>query len=164
MDPLKVYELFEQTLAGDYDDDAAWAAVTQLRLNGDREIFLEAANWLQSENPLKRARAAAILTRLRSAGNAETSDRRSLFREEALRLIRQLLEHETSSMVLADGLTALGHLQDIAAIPVVVRYRDHSDWNVRFAVAFALGCFPQDPIAVPTLICLAGDVDPHVRD
>jgi HEAT repeat protein len=161
MDSLKVNELFEQTLAGDYDDDTSWAAVTQLRLNGNREIFLQSADWLQSENPLKRARAAAILARLHSAGEAGT---RSPFRDEALLLIRQLLEHETNSMVLAEGITALGHLQDIATISVVVKFRDHSDWSVRFAVAFALGYFPEDPIAVPSLICLAGDADPHVRD
>jgi HEAT repeat protein len=153
-----------RTLAGLYDDDGPWAAVTQLSLNGNREIFLKAAGWLRADDPLKRARAAAILARIRSANEAETRDRPSLFREEGLQLICQLLEHETNAMVLGDGITALGHLQDAGTIPVVIKYKDHIDWNVRFAVTFALGHFPEDPISIPALIWLTGDVDPHVRD
>jgi hypothetical protein len=164
MNPLQVDELFKQTLTGDYDDDSAWAAVTQLRLNGNRAIFLRAADWLHSADALKRARATVILAKLRSADAAETENPQPLFREEALRLICELLEHETDAMVLADGITALAHLQDPVTILVAVKYKDHIDWSVRFAVAFALGHFPEDPMSVPALLWLTDDVDPHVRD
>jgi HEAT repeat protein len=164
MNSLQVDELFKQTLTGDHDDDAPWAAITQLRLNGNRAIFLQAADWLHSGNALKRARATAILAKLRSADEAGTENRQSRFREEALRLICEMLERETDAMVIADGIAALAHLQDAATIPVVIKYKDHLDWSVRFAVAFALGHFPEDPMSVPALMWLTDDVDPHLRD
>jgi HEAT repeat protein len=79
-------------------------------------------------------------------------------------VICELVKHETNAMVLADGITALAHLQDPVTVPVVVNYKDHIDWSVRFAVAFALGQFPEDPISIQALIWLTEDVDRYVRD
>jgi hypothetical protein len=57
----ELLELFQRTLACDYDDDGAWEAVNALRASGSRQVFDRAAEWLRSENPLERARAADIL-------------------------------------------------------------------------------------------------------
>jgi membrane protease YdiL (CAAX protease family) len=38
------------------------------------------------------------------------------------------------------AICALGHLDNAKAIPLVLRYQDHLDENIRFAVTFALGC------------------------
>ena len=52
----RMHELFNQTLLGEYEDDAPWDAVSELRSNGSREVFEIAAQWLQEGEPLKRAR------------------------------------------------------------------------------------------------------------
>ena len=87
-----------------------------------------------------------------------------LFRDEAYPLLLNLLENESDAMVLNSGVAALGHLYNEAAIPIIDRYREHPDEDVRFSVACALGHFPNHPAAVTTLIALTTDLDSDVRD
>src|SRR6266581_2731918 len=67
MNTSEVEALFAQTLLGDYEGEDGWMAVSVLRLDGSREVFEHAAAWCLSDDPLKRARAAAILCQLRRA-------------------------------------------------------------------------------------------------
>jgi hypothetical protein len=157
-------QLFSQTLLGEYEDEAPWDAVSKLQSNGSRETFEIAARWLQEIEPLKRARAAAILAQLRLPTEVPTTEPKWLFREETFPLITDMLEREDNSMVLDSGIAALGHLYNSAAIPIIARYKDHPDDNVRFSVACALGHFPNDPEAVATLLTLTRDDDSEVRD
>ena len=161
-----IQDLFDQTLVGDYDDEAPWDAVSTLRSNGDRAIFETAALWLKSTSPLKRARAAAILAQLRapSRSNEEMKTPTWLFREETFLLLVKLLEGESDAMVLNSGIAALGHLYNEDAISIIERYKDHSDQDVRFCVACALGSFPNDPVSISALIPLTRDADSDVRD
>ncbi len=166
MNPSEIQDLFDQTLVGDYDDKAPWDAVSTLRSNGDRAIFEIAARWLKSTNPLKRARAAAILAQLR-APRSEEEERKEpkwLFRDETFPLLIELLEGESDAMVLNSGIAALGHLYNEAAIPIIERYKEHPDQDVRFSVACSLGHFPNDPVAISALIPLTRDPDSEVRD
>jgi HEAT repeat protein len=166
MTSSEIEQLFDRTLLGHYEDEGAWDAVSALQRDGDLEIFDIAARWLKAKEPLKRARAASILAQLRKlAGEADTVlQPKWLFREEAFALVVEMLASEEEPMVLGDGIMALGHLYNEAGIPVIVRYKDHLVQDVRFSVACALGCFPNDPLAVSTLIQLTGDEDSDVRD
>ncbi len=159
-------DLFDQTLVGNYDDEAPWDAVSTLQRNGDRAIFETATLWLKSTNPLKRARAAAILAQLRSPSRSEEEMKRPawLFRDETFPLLVELLQGESDAMALSSGIAALGHLYNEAAIPIIERYKEHSDQDVRFSVACALGNFPNDPVAISALISLTRDPDSNVRD
>lgn len=56
--------LFAQTLVGDGDNEEAWEAVSGLRAAGNREIFEFAAAWCLNDDPMKRARGAAVLGQL----------------------------------------------------------------------------------------------------
>jgi hypothetical protein len=85
-----IQQLFKQTLLGEYEDEAPWEAVSKLRSNGSREIFEIAARWLQEDEPLKRARAAAILAQLKLPTEAPTTEPKGLFREEAFPLIADM--------------------------------------------------------------------------
>jgi len=67
MTATEIEALFAETLAGDYESEAAWAAVSKLRLDGDRETFERAKAWVASGEPLKRARAVDILCQLMRA-------------------------------------------------------------------------------------------------
>lgn len=162
----EIQAFFEQTLLGDYDDEKAWAAVSALRVGENREIFERAAEWCQSEDPLKKARAADILCQLRHADppGAFLKPPEWLCRDESYALVTSLLETERDPVVLNSVIHALGHLGSREAVPSILRYQDHPDAKIRFAVAFALGCFPNDGESVAGLIKLTSGPDPDVRD
>src|SRR6266404_9126501 len=151
MKTSEVEALFEQTLLGDYEGEDAWAAVSALRRDGSREIFEHAAAWCFSDDPLKRARAAAILSQLRrehvtkAPGEKPEWKLEWMFRDESYSLVTKMLENEQDPVVLDSAICALGHLDNAGAVPLILRYQDHPDEKVRFAVTFALGCFPNDP-------------------
>jgi HEAT repeat protein len=163
MTTSEIESLFAQTLAGDPEDDDAWAAVAALRGDGSREIFDHAVSWCQSEDPFRRARAAAILSQLRAPwpGHREPQ---WMFRDESYILITRMLENEQNAVVLEAAVAGLGHLHNPEAIPLILSYQDHPDNDVRFSVAFALGCFPNEVQSVAGLLQLTRDADPHVRD
>jgi len=160
----QLHELFQQTLQGDYEDEAPWDAVSKIRSNGSREVFSLAAEWLRDSSALRRARAAAILAQLRSPSEVPTDKPEWLFRDETYPLIVEMLKRENDPMVLGSGIAALGHLYNPAAIPIISSYAAHSDEDVRFSVACALGHFPNDPEAVSPLLVLTHDDDSDVRD
>jgi hypothetical protein len=166
MDTSEIEALFAQTLLGDYECDDAWAAVSTLRQNGSQDVFERAATWCHADDPRKRARAVAILCQLRraTAANASMDPPEWMFRDEAYTLVTDMLEHEEDAVVLDSVISALGHLDNSKAIPLIIRYQDHSDDNIRFAVAFALGCFPNDEQSVRTLLKLTSDPNADVRD
>lgn len=157
---MDVDELFARTLSGEYDDDAPWKAVSELHNVGSREVFEKAASWCRSEDPLKRARGADVLGQL-----GRTADHRSnSFPDESFAILANLTEVEAVCQPLSSAIFALGHLADTRAVPKVVRHSAHADPEVRFAVAFACGCFGNETAAVETLLRLMCDEDDDVRD
>jgi HEAT repeat protein len=158
---------FAQTLLGDEEDEGAWNAVAALRSDGDEEIFQRAAVWCCSEEALKRARGAAILCQLRRAGvDGPPFQPDWLFRPESYSIITKMLETEQDPMVLDSAIHALGHLGVAGAVPLILKYEDHPETDVRFAVACALGCHPylDEPLAIQSLLRLTSDGDAKVRD
>src|SRR6266853_799161 len=99
-------ELFGRTLSGDYDDDLPWEAVRQLRIIGSREVFERAADWVDSDSPLRRARGADVLAQLgnRSGGSENP------FPEECFSIISTLARREKDPLVLMSSVYALGHI------------------------------------------------------
>ena len=87
-----------------------------------------------------------------------------MFRDESYSLVTKMLENEEDPVVLDSALSALGHLGNARAVPLILRYQDHPDEKVRFAVTFALGCFPNDQQSVYGLLKLTSDVDTDIRD
>jgi HEAT repeat protein len=158
--------LFEHALLGDYESEDAWAAISALRQSGSREVFERAAHWCRAEDPLKRARAAAVLCQLRrpTASLGSIASPEWLFRDEAYALVVEMVEQEEDPLVLDSAISALGHLDDPRAIPLIIRFHGHAHESVRFAVAFALGCFPNDDESVRCLLRLMSDEDADVRD
>src|SRR5208283_2982912 len=108
----EVEALFAQTLLGDYEDEAAWTAVSALRRDGSREIFEQAAAWRLADDPLKRARAADVLCQLRRAPTTDAPEEisESIFRDESYLLVTRMLENEQDPLVLDSAISALGHL------------------------------------------------------
>jgi HEAT repeat protein len=153
-------ELFAQALSGDYEDDAPWEAVHALRSIGTRQVFERAADLCKSNDPVSRARGADVLAQL-----GKTADHRSnSFPEESYRVITDLVQRETDPQPLAAGIAALGHLDNPLAVSLITNFSSHPSPEVRFDVAFALGCFPNDPLSAETLVRLTRDTDEDVRD
>ncbi len=156
----EIDELFTRALSGDYEDDAPWEAVRALRSIGTRQVFERAADLCRSSDPLSRARGADVLAQL-----GKTSDHASnSFRDESYSVIASLLQEETEPQPLAAGIAALGHLDNPLAVPLITNFSSHPSPEVRFDVAFALGCFPNDPLSAETLLRLTQDADEDVRD
>jgi HEAT repeat protein len=166
MNSPEIETLFARTLLGGYEGEDAWEAVSALRQDGSPEIFERAAAWCVSDDALKRARAADILCQLRHAGVTDTLWEKPqwMFRDESYTLITNLLENENDPDALRSVISALGHMGDAASVPQILRYQDHPNNDVRFAVTFALGCFPNDPQSVGGLLKLTTDSDAEVRD
>jgi HEAT repeat protein len=164
MTSSEILQLFSNTITGDYEDENAWEAVSALQKDGSRETFDTAAKWIRAEEPLKRARAAAVLAQLRQPGWSGTGEPIWMFRDESFALVIEMLESENEALVLGSGISALGHLRNSAAIPVILKYLNHPDQDVRFSAALALGCFPDDELAISGLLALTQDEDADVRD
>jgi HEAT repeat protein len=160
MTAREIDELFTQTLSGDYDDDAPWEAVSALRRIGTREVFERAAEWCESDDPLVRARGADVLAQLGKTVDF-TSNR---FPEESYSLITELVQREKEPRPLAADIYALGRLDNPLAVPLITKFCSHADPEVRLSAAFALSCFPNDPLSVANLQKLTGDMDDDFRD
>ena len=61
------------------------------------------------------------------------------------------MEKEREVLRFARRSTALGHLDDPRAVPLVRVFCSDPRVEIRFSVAFALGLFPNDPLSVKTL-------------
>jgi|ERR1700682_143406 len=160
MSPQEIDQLFARTLTADYDDESAWDAVGTLRRLGTREVFELAAEWCKTKDPLHRARGADVLAQLgRTVEHPHNN-----FPEESFSTVISMLDRETEAVPISAAISALGHIGDPAAAPSIVKHALHASYDVRFSVAFALGCFANEPTAIPTLLLMMDDLDPRVRD
>jgi HEAT repeat protein len=157
---MQIEELFAETLKGEYDDEAPWHAVHELRSIGSREVFETASDWCRSDEPLKRARGADVLAQLGCTADHPENN----FLEESFSAVVAIAENEKHIQPLASAIQALGHIGDPRAIPLLVRYRAHPESEIRFAVACACGSFANEPPIVATLLGLMRDSDEDVRD
>jgi HEAT repeat protein len=160
MGPEEIDQIFAQALLGDYDDEAPWEAVGKLRLTSGREVYERAAEWCQSENPLKRARGADILAQLGRTVDQHCHD----FPDECLSAVSNLVQREKEELPLMSAVYALGHIGNLRAVPMIMEHRFHTSVDVRLAVACALGNFANDKRAADVLVALMQDSDEDVRD
>jgi HEAT repeat protein len=165
----EIDELFQQTLVGDYDDEedegGPWDAVSKLQaLAVDEEdgrlVFDKAVRWCRDKKPAKRRRGVDILAQL---GKTEEHPD-VVFAQQTYDVVVSVLEDELDLQVIDSCLVAFGHLGIPTAIPLILEHRKNTDPDVRFAVAFALGSFADDPSAIRALLELMEDNDPDIRD
>jgi HEAT repeats len=170
MTTSEITRLFNLTLLDEYEDEDPRDAVSQLQLNGNREIFEIAVSWLKDIDPLKRAQAASILGHLMEPIEPDNKQRtwhvkkpQWLFRDETFPLLLELIERECDALVLYKGILALSSSNNEDAIPMFIRYKDHSVLEVRVAVACALGRFTEMPSVISALVALTRDKEFAVR-
>jgi HEAT repeat protein len=115
---------------------------------------------VQINRPLERARGVQVLAQLGRTAEHPSNN----FPEESFIAVSQMLAQEKDVRPLSSAIHALGHLDNSEAVPLIVAYHDHQAADVRFAVACALGAFPNHPASVQSLLHLTSDVDHDVRD
>jgi HEAT repeat protein len=86
------------------------------------------------------------------------------FPQESYDVAVKVVLREREVRPLKSAISALGHIGDSRAVPLIARFQSHPSEAIRFTVAFALGCFPNDPLSVRALLTLTADVDAGVRD
>jgi HEAT repeat protein len=165
----EIDELFHQTLEGDYDDEddegGPWEAISKLQAIASdetegRTVFDKAVQWCRNKQPAKRRRGVDILAQL-----GKTEDHPDVvFANESYQIVVSVLEDELDLEVIDSCLVALGHLGNSEAVPLILEHRKNADPDVRFAVAFALSCFADEPAAIRVLLDLMDDPDPDIRD
>ncbi|MCU1339822.1 MAG: hypothetical protein JWO19_5403 [Bryobacterales bacterium] len=151
-------ELFLDTFRGDYDDDAPWAAVAELRQRNTPEVFKLAVNYSRSGIALERARALDVLAQL--GGGKSTSDRPYLAESVA---IAEVSLRDDDPVVVRSAAWALSHLRNDRAVSALIGLKGHPDPGVRWAVASGIAGTGRGD-SIQTLIGLMDDVDNEVRD
>lgn len=108
-------ELFAATLEGEYDDDAAWEAVTVLRLRGTPEVFEVARRYCESENPKARARGLGVLAQL---GAGKPDAERPFMADSVSIAIRHLRDSDPE--IVRSAAWALSHLGTQLAVAALI--------------------------------------------
>jgi HEAT repeat protein len=151
-------ELFAITLAGEYDDDFAWEAVSVLRLRGTPEVFELAKRFCNSDDPKARARGLSVLAQL---GAGKPDAERPFVGESVSIAIDHLADRDIE--VLRSAAWALSFLGTEPGVAALRNMRDHPDPNVRLAVASCIE-LRGHPNGINTLLHLMEDCDDEVRD
>lgn len=156
----EIEAIFAKTLLGEYDDEAPREAVRALQRLGTRAVFDRAIEWCGSKDTLQRARGIDVLAQL-----GKTVEHRSnSFPAESYAIVSRLAQQESDLLPLISAISALGHLDNPSAIPLIIEFATHTSSDIRFQVACALGSFPNDIRSVKTLLNLIKDTDEEVRD
>jgi HEAT repeat protein len=140
---------------GDFPDPH-WEVIALLHERGTRETFTAATRLLASRCPTERALGVNIHAQLRY-------QQQKPFAAESVRLLTQLLEVEDDPNVIYAALIAFGHLHQPECVSVAIRFANHPDSDIRYAVAFGLAG-QDDERSIGTLIALTNDPDVRVRD
>jgi HEAT repeat protein len=151
-------ELFASTLDGEYADDAAWEAVSVLRLRGTPEVFSAAKRYCELENPKARTRGLSVLAQL-GAGKPKTD--RPFIGESVSIAIAHLGDSDPEAM--RSAAWALSHLGTQPAVAALIALRRYHDPDVRQAVACCIE-LRRHPDGVGILLALMEDEDEIVRD
>ncbi len=165
MEQVELEALFARTLTSDYNDDGPNKPVSVLHGYGTDWVFERAMEWCRSEQGIKRARGAEILSQLRRPGwDFVKGPPDFVRRSESIPALLAMLTCEGERLPKIAALFALGHLDARAAIPAILPFSEDSDADIRYTAGFALGQFPDDATAAPALLKLCSDVDADIRD
>lgn len=134
-------ELFAQTLKG--DDDKPWDAVQSLRRIGTRQVFDKAVEWVESAEPTERARGLDVIAQLGKTAEHPSNS----FPQDSYDVVVKALQRERELQPLNSAISALGHIDDPRAVPLIAAFHLHPREEIGFTVACALGCFPNEPLS-----------------
>jgi HEAT repeat protein len=141
------------------ESDAYWDSVRELQKRGTRAVFDAASELCSTTDPRARRIGLDVLAQLGYEHGRP-------FLDETLPIAFSLAG-DSETNVRESALSALGHLGDVRALPVLLANVDDPNAGVRLAVAQALPSVLGDappPPAVAALTALTDDSDSDVRD
>lgn len=143
-----IVELIEQAVEHEgRDEDSRNDALVELQARGSREVLEAATGLCRSEDSLRRFVGARILGEL---------NHQRRFSDECCDILLELARSEPELELLRCALFSLGHLGNPRCQPDLIRFADHVDPVVRYAVAFSFH-EPQTEEAVQVLLRLMRD-------
>ena len=142
----------------DYEAESAWAAIRVLRRRNTPEVFALAKQYCASPVARHRERGLQVLAQL---GAGQPIEQRRHVAESVELAIAGTRDSDTA--VLPAAAWALAHLDGHESKTALIRLKNHSDPDVRYAVAFGL-VMEKVPGVVPTLLELMDDNDDKVRN
>jgi len=159
-DSRTIDDLINLALSGTNEDEMD-EALFVLRYRGTWEVYEKSKELCLSESKERRELGVMILGQL---GIPERS-----FPKKCVSFLLDLLITESDNDVLASICYALGQqVYDVRSFRYLAKMKNHSDAQVRAAVAYALGCNcsssgPEEDHVVRDLIELSQDLDSEVR-
>jgi len=161
LDEIAVLAIFNRTLTEDLEADGRWEAIRLLQNAGERSVFDQAVAWCKSSDIRKQISGVDILAQIgKTAEHHKTK-----FADESYPLIVDLLKSCHSNALKDSAISALHHLENPLAIPLICSFCSDSDAEIRLAVAHALGFpFANDALSVDALLKLMQDESQEVRD
>jgi len=151
-------ELFQASLEGDYDDEAAWDAVCALRRRNTEEVFQVAVWYCQSAVALERARGLDVLAQF-GAGRPRLE---RLHHDDNVAIAIEHLR-DPDPRVASSAAWALAHLGGDTAVDALLPLRNNPDPHIRWAVTNVVHG-TERPDAIAVLIELMDDPNDNVRD
>jgi len=145
----------------DVEDDATWDHLFALRKMGTSSVLETSLAWCSDPDPFRRSIGVSVLAQLGATG--------TLYPEESLSMIQQMIANETDVEVITSLISAV-HFRGVAeAVPWLLRLAKHEAEDVRWRIAWALPLTPEPQNAhyeasVETLLGLTLDPEPRVRD
>jgi hypothetical protein len=158
-----VDELVALSLELDDESHEYWAPIRELHERGDQATF-ERARSLVIDGPDERERILGVHI-LAQLGSWQGRPRP--FVDEILPVLEGVAGRDQSPRMIDAVVIALGHLSDKRSLSAVLAHVDHSDEEVRYAVAYALPTVSEDPpppAVVGALFALMEDADDEVRN
>jgi HEAT repeat protein len=129
--------------------------VTILHFRGSREVLEASGRLLDNPEPKRRELGADILGQLGVPVRT--------FPKESFAMLADALKSETDPAVIAAIAIAFGHLENPAAIPLLLPFASHPEPDVRHGVTIGLMGHP-DQLAIDALIRFTRDESDEVRD
>ncbi len=146
---------YEVAVDSDPEDEVRWAYVRELHRRPEQPVFDAARSWCDDESFLRRMIGADLL------GQLGSRERDRPFLLESQRCLAAMID-DPEPEVVAAAITALSHFSQNLNLPRVIEAADHSEADVRRAVAVCLGGEASEP-AVAALVALSSDDDEEVR-
>jgi len=140
---------------GSHDSLMRFTAAKELQIRGEEKTYHLAKNLCNSSNKMMREVGAFILGQLGTPALP--------FLTQSIPILSTLLINDLSAEVRACAASSLGHLASSNSFDVLASCIRDDNSKVRENIAFALGCL-RDERGIPSLLTLAEDVDPNVRN
>jgi HEAT repeat protein len=145
-----------------WSSEPSWNAIAELQMRGSLDTLALTRRLVKSRNARKRALGIYVASQLRQREKSIVFRSTEYALEETQSILLEGL-HDACKDVLCAAISGFGHRPHPSALQNLLKFASHTDQEVRFQVAFALGRY-SEPDAIDTLLLLARDESDDVRD